>query len=138
MQLVSTMRFKKAEVGDTVMVPIPLVDRGRAEFTNAKAIVLEVDESGSYKLGTRHRVLKQFYTRNQYTPCELQCLSVNDVPQEIQISLREVAKADSMGEGQGFVKCTCSTFCNNNCCRCYKNENICNSRCKCSSPCKNK
>ena len=30
MQLVSTMRFKKAEVGDTVMVPIPLVDRGRA------------------------------------------------------------------------------------------------------------
>ncbi|MPC96927.1 hypothetical protein E2C01_092209 [Portunus trituberculatus] len=48
MQLVSTMRFKKAEVGDTVMVPIPLVDRGRAQFNNAKAVVLKVNENGTY------------------------------------------------------------------------------------------
>jgi len=138
MQLVSTMRFKKAEVGDTVMVPIPLVDRGRAEFTNAKAVVLQVDESGTYKLGTRHGILKQLYTRNQFSPCEQQFLAIDDVPQEREISLREAANADSMGHGQGFIKCTCSMFCNNNRCRCYKNQNVCNSRCKCGSACKNK
>ena len=38
-QLVSKMCFKKAEAGDTVM--IPPVDRGRAKFTNAKAVVLK-------------------------------------------------------------------------------------------------
>ena len=70
MQQSSTMRFKKAEVGDSVMIPIPIVDRGRAEFPNAKAVVLQVEENGTYKLGKRHGVLKQLYTRNQFTPCE--------------------------------------------------------------------
>ena len=127
------------EVGDTVMVPIPLVNRGRAEFTNSKAVVLKVDESGTYKLGMRHGILKRLYTRNQFTPCEQQFLSIDDVPQEREISLREAANAaDSMGHGQCFIKCTRSMFCNYNCCRCYKNQNVCNNRCKCSSACKNK
>ena len=138
MQLVSTMRFKKAEVGDSVMVPITLVDRGRAEFPNAKAVVLQVDDSGTCKLGTRHGILKQLYSRNQFTPCEQQFLSIDDVPQEKEISLREVANADSVGHGQGFIKCTCSMSCNNNRCKCFKNQNVCNSRCKCGSSCKNK
>ncbi len=42
----STKRFKPAEVGDTVMVPIPDADRGRAEFRNAKAVVVSVEENG--------------------------------------------------------------------------------------------
>ena len=138
MQQSSTMRFKKAEVGDSVMIPIPLVDRGRAEFPNAKAVVLQVEENGTYKLGTRHGVLKQLYTRNQFTPCEQQFVSIEDVPKEREISLREVANADSMGHGQGFIRCSCSTLCNNNRCKCYKNQNVCNSRCKCGFACKNK
>lgn len=35
----SVRRFKPAHVGDSVMVLVPLVDRGRAEFTNVKAVV---------------------------------------------------------------------------------------------------
>ena len=46
------------------MVPIPLIDRGRAEFTNLKAVVIEVEESGMYKLGLVHGILKQLYARN--------------------------------------------------------------------------
>ena len=38
----SLKRFPPAAVGDTVMVPIPDVDRGRAEFPNVKAVVIEV------------------------------------------------------------------------------------------------
>lgn len=33
--------FPPQEIGATVMVPIPDVDRGRAEFGNVKAVVLE-------------------------------------------------------------------------------------------------
>ena len=38
----SVKRFPPAAIGDTVMVPIPDVDRGRAEFPNVKAVVIEV------------------------------------------------------------------------------------------------
>lgn len=40
MQLVSNIFFKKAEIGGSVMVPTPLVDCGRDDFPNAKAVVL--------------------------------------------------------------------------------------------------
>lgn len=38
----SGKRFPPQEIGATVMVPIPDVDRGRAEFGNVKTVVLEV------------------------------------------------------------------------------------------------
>lgn len=38
----SGKRFPLQEIGATVMVPIPDVDRGWAEFGNVKAVVLEV------------------------------------------------------------------------------------------------
>ena len=48
----STKRFKPAEVGDTVLVPIPDVDRERCEYPNLKAIVLESHPKGHlWKLG---------------------------------------------------------------------------------------
>lgn len=33
-------RFYSAEVGDTVMVPIPLIDLGRLALTSAKVVVI--------------------------------------------------------------------------------------------------
>jgi hypothetical protein len=37
----SAKRFPPQQIGATVMIPIPDVDRGRAEFGNVKAVVLE-------------------------------------------------------------------------------------------------
>ncbi len=51
------------------MVPIPLVDRGRAEFACAKAIITETMDCGTYKLRRKHGLLKQVYSRNQSTIC---------------------------------------------------------------------
>ncbi|KAI1697735.1 SCAN domain-containing protein 3-like [Ditylenchus destructor] len=42
------------KVGSSVMVPIPEVDRGRAEFPNVKGIVMEVTNEGMHKIGTEH------------------------------------------------------------------------------------
>ena len=39
----SAKRFKPAEVGDSVMVPIPDVDRGRADFLNLTGVVMEAN-----------------------------------------------------------------------------------------------
>ena len=41
----SARRFKDANVGDSVMVHLPEVDRGRCEFPNVHAVVLSVNES---------------------------------------------------------------------------------------------
>lgn len=49
MKQASEVRFEPVEVGSTVLVPIPDVDRGKAEFRNVKAFVLEVNE-GLYKV----------------------------------------------------------------------------------------
>ncbi|XP_063850377.1 uncharacterized protein LOC135094310 [Scylla paramamosain] len=94
----SVKRFQPAKVGETVMVPVPLVDRGRAEFPNVKAVVFQALDNGTYKLGTKHGLLKQVYTRNQFTPCLEKFLSLDDVVQEREVSLREVAIAESMGQ----------------------------------------
>jgi len=81
------------------------VDRGRAEFSNIKAVVVRIEDNGTYKLGTKHGLIKQLFTRNQFTPCVENFLDVTDVPisQEKEVSVREVAKLDSIGTGQGFI-----------------------------------
>ena len=45
-------KFKAAKEGDNVMVPIPDVDRGRAEFRNVAGVVTNVDDDGGYRIGT--------------------------------------------------------------------------------------
>ena len=38
---------KTAEVGETVLVPIPDVDGGRCEYPNLKAVIMEAHPGGS-------------------------------------------------------------------------------------------
>jgi len=134
----SAKRFMAAKVGDTVMIPIPEVDRGRAEFRNVKGVVVSVEESGMYKLGTKHGLLNQLYSRNQFMPCINKFMSVEEVPKNENITLREVARKDSIGTWQGFFKCNCTKMCENSHCKCVQNKVKCNSRCHGSGTCKNK
>ena len=79
----STKRFKQANIGDTVMVPLPDVDRGKGDFRNIKAVVVAVEHNGTYKLGTKYGLLNSHYTRNQFTPClDHKFLEINDVQTE--------------------------------------------------------
>lgn len=134
----SNKRFKPAEEGMTVMVRVPDVDRGRAEFLNVKAVVICVETNGLYKLGTKHGVLPQLFSRNQFSPCAGSFLSVEEVPQNVEISLREVAKKDSIGGGQGYFRCTCRTKCKSKKCKCFAANVRCNSKCHGSHSCCNK
>ena len=46
-------KLKVVEVGDTVMIPVPDVDIGKIDQNQLPAIIMEVNDSGNYKLGTR-------------------------------------------------------------------------------------
>ena len=134
----SVKLFKPAHIGDTVMVPVPLVDCGRAEMPNVKAVVISVHNGVLYKLGTKHGLLNQFYTRNQFSPCVEQFMTNAEVLRGKTISLHEVAHLDSIGPGQGFAKCNFTKKCNSGRCRCFQNAVKCNSGCRSSSKCHDK
>ncbi|KAL4123274.1 hypothetical protein QTP88_015474 [Uroleucon formosanum] len=48
----SDKKLKPAEVGATVRVPVPDVDKGRGDARNILAVVIEVTVDGYYRLGT--------------------------------------------------------------------------------------
>ena len=95
----SRKRFGVAKVGDTVLLAIPDLDRGRCEFPNLTAIVLEVNDGGLYKLGCRSGILDSLYSRNQFSPTLESFLTLADVDMEKTLALRTAA-----GEIIGEVK----------------------------------
>ncbi|CAB4067784.1 AQPN [Lepeophtheirus salmonis] len=80
----SNKRFNPVVVCDSVMVPIDLVDRGKAEFSNIKVVAMEEDVNG-----------------NQFTTCEDKFDSCNLVPLEKEVALRKVARMESISLGRG-------------------------------------
>ena len=130
-------------MGSTVLLAILGLDRGRCEFPNLKAVVLEVSAGGMYKLGCKTGVLDSLYSRNQFSPTLEKFLIVAVVPTEnilshaLILSLRAAAKEESMGSGQGFFKCSCTGNCITKRCKCLKAARKCNSRCHNRRSCKN-
>ena len=72
---------------NTVMVPVPDIDRGRWECRNIKAVVVDCQPNGLYRLGTKLRLLNQAYSRNQFTPVKQKFILISEVPKEKEISL---------------------------------------------------
>ncbi|MEN2498498.1 MAG: hypothetical protein MHMPM18_002787 [Marteilia pararefringens] len=132
MKSVSIKHFKPAKVRDIVIMPIPLVDQGSAKFPNAKAVVIPKVNRGLNQLRTHHCMLKQQYTRKQFSPCEEQSVKAENVPRNKKVGLLKVVNAEAMGSGQGCLKCLCKGGCNNMHCRCRKNGRVYNSRCSCT------
>ena len=130
-------RFKPAELGDNVVVPIPEVDRGRTDFRNLPGVITSVGGDGTYTIGTQQGVLKQSYVRSQFIPTNTPLIAATDVPTK-QVSLREAAQSESLAHGQGFQRCSCRGGCKSNICSCKRNGKLCNSKCHKSLTCNNK
>lgn len=129
--------LRPVSVGDNVLIPIPNVDRGRGDPRNILCCVLE-DKDGNYTLGTNYGTLNSQFARSQFTPTTFKGMSAENVKADITISVREAAREQSIGDGQGFTKCTCKTGCKTKACKCKKSGVLCNSRCHNSLSCKNK
>ena len=129
--------LRPVDIGDSVLVPIPSVDRGRGDPRNLLCYVLE-ENDGHFKLGTKHGVLNLNFSRSQFTPTSCEGLRREDIKEDLVLSVREAAREQSIADGQGFVKCSCKTGCKTKSCKCLKNSVLCNSRCHNSLSCKNK
>lgn len=133
----SEKKFPSVELGTTVRIPVPEVDRGRGDARNILAVVLQKNDDELYQLGTKQGVIKTLYSRQQFAVCHQELLKKEDVP-NLETTLRTVATLQSTGTGQGFVKCSCKKYCDTNKCSCLKSKSLCTSKCHNSSSCKNK
>jgi len=131
----SNMKLRSAEVGQTVRLRIPNVDRGKADLPNILAVVLEEDE-GFYSLGSLAGKLMYKYTCNEFEVCRSFLIKIADVPDK-NISLRKAVAELSLGGGQGFLRCDCTTHCKTARCKCRKEGFECNSRCHSGRKCHN-
>ena len=59
MKQASEKRFKAAEIGQNVRVPIPELDRGQTDHRNLIGVVLE-DKDSFYKIGTKRWRVEEF------------------------------------------------------------------------------
>ncbi|CAG2199865.1 unnamed protein product [Mytilus edulis] len=135
----SNQILRPVQVGDNVTVPIPSVDRGRGDPRNLLCIVLEHDQTNDqFKLGSKDGILNGSYSRNQFTFSPIHSLALQDANTLVELSVREAARQQSIGDGQGFLKCACKTGCVRKTCKCVKSNVLCNSRCHNSLSCHNK
>ena len=120
-----------------VAVPIPAVDKGRAEFPNVMGVITSVSNDGMYQIGTGHGTLKQKYMRAEFIPAKTSFLEVGAVLKN-EITLRAAARKNSMCGGQEYRYFNCMNGSNTNMCSCHKTNRLCNSKCHSSLSCKNK
>jgi hypothetical protein len=92
--------------GDTVIIPIPSVNRGPADERNIKGVVMNVNEHGGYQIGTKVGQIKRYMSRNQVQFVANATLDVSDVSVS-DMSVREIVSKISLSGGQGFVHCQC-------------------------------
>jgi len=152
MKVASDAKFGLLDVGTSVTIPVPDIDRSKSDARNiigkyilrflsvhflvhSAGVVMEVRDD-FYKIGTKHGVLPQMYARSQVAPCPTEFLAVENEPQ-ISVSLRQASAKSSLVGGQVFVRCHCTQKCQTNRCLC-KRKNVCNSKCHNSLSCCNK
>lgn len=163
MKSLSERRFCEGNIGDSVKIKIPDVDRARSDLRSILAVIISSIinnniliiicsliclfiitiffffkvEDGNNKLGTTKGKLQHYYSRNQFTICKEKFVSVDEVP-DIQLSLREAARLFSNLGGQGYDRCTCVQKCETRRCKCKAAGILCNSKCHNGNTCKNK
>lgn len=52
-----------AKIGDNITIPIPDVDKAKGDLRNIIGVVLNINDDGFYRIGTKHGVLQKLYCR---------------------------------------------------------------------------
>lgn len=133
----SINKFPPCNVGDTVRVKLPEVDRSKGDPQNVLFAVVSISDDQYYELGNKNGTLHQLYSRNQLTICSEPLLDISKVL-AAKKSLREIANEQSFSGGQGFKKCLRKTKCLANKCKCKSGGILSNSKCHPNLNCSNK
>jgi len=156
----SEKRFCQGNIGESVRVKIPDVDRARSDLRCVIGVIMSSNNNiklyrnvlyitslliiqnsyisvkdNFYEIGTTEGKLQQLYSRNQFKICKKKFVQIEDVPAN-SISLQEAARSFSNLGGQGYDRCTCTQGCKTNKCKCKKADRLCNA--KCHASCANK
>ena len=118
-----------------VVVRVPDLHRGSLASRNILAVVVDVNSSGIYLLGTKEGLIERLYARNEFTTAD-NFIEAHDVPSS-SLFLRS-ASMITPGNNQGFVSCHCKRYCIDKKCKCRTKNMKCNSKCHSKSSCKNK
>ena len=132
----SNSRLPAVDIGTNVVIRVPDLDRGRLAPRNVLAVVVDVNSSGLYLLGTKEGQLEQLYARTEFTAADNNFIEAHDVP-SFSLSLRS-ASMITCGSKQEFVSCHCKRHCIDKKCKCLSKNMKCNSMCHYNSSCKNK
>jgi len=132
----SNLRLPAVDIGSNVVVRVPDLDRGRLAPRNVLAVVVGVNSSGLYLLGTKEGLIERLYARNEFTTADNNFIEAHDVPSS-SLSLRSSSRI-KCGSKQGFVSCHCKRYCIDKKCKCRSKNMKCNSKCHSNGSCKNK
>ena len=130
-------KLRCLNVGDNVLIPVSEFDRGRGDPLNIIGVVLEKNENGSVKVGTKAGVIQGWLSRSQVEFAKQTLLKAEDVP-STEMTIRSAVRVLSVGTGQGFKRCQCKGTCLTKRCSCFKEGNLCISSCHPRNNCKNK
>ena len=122
----SSQSLKNISLVDNVAVPISKFDRSFGDLPNVIGVVLTIHDKELYTIGTKSWKIKRKLSRSQFEPIEYKGLEDVHVPQDIELSLREIVHAQSICKGQGFSRCNCKGTCLKYC-SCNKKGLNCNS-----------
>ena len=120
------------DIGDNVRIPIPCVDRGRADPANLIGVVLNTDD-GKYRIGTTAGCIDKHFSLGQVEKCAQNLLKQENIPDRV-LRLRSAVAEESVATGQSFIQCNCKIGCHGGRCKCRKQEILCNSRCHTGDP----
>jgi hypothetical protein len=104
----SKLRLPPIDTGINVVVRVPDLDRGCLTPRNVLAVIVDVNSSGLYLLGTKEGQPERLYARNEFKTPENNFIEVHDVPSS-SLSLRSVSMITS-GSKYGFVSCHCKRY----------------------------
>lgn len=80
MKQLSDKKFPLIEVGKTVTVPVPYVDRAKGDARNVLGAIIEKTDDGFYKVGTKRGIINTLFSRNQIQECKENLININDIP----------------------------------------------------------
>ena len=127
----SKRRLVDLKVNDNIIIPVPRVDRGPIDCRNIRGIIVDKTVNG-YKIGTTVGVISGLLSRNQIEKIHGHELTILDVPDNTEISVRKAVQLLSLYGGQGHIHCSCRSGCKTGKCKCKRTNILCNSRCHAS------
>ena len=118
-------KLHQPKVGDCVAVFISEFDRGRADPANVIGVILE-ERNGMFEIGTKGGIVDNWLPRDAFECVKYTGLTKDKIP-SIRLSLREIVRELSVGNGQGIVRCKCRGKCKDRRCKCFRANVECNS-----------